>query len=217
MMDPEDVNTIIFDFDGTLCSGRYFEALGKEALNRIGQLVFGDSSTRWADPWMRGDITSDHIASYLSKHLSLSQEDILSALRRGCANMPLNQAVLGFARQQRTSDRKTALVTANMDVFTEVVVPAHDLGEVFDLILNTADHGTLDKCSLWRTALGTFGPVHAFSTALLIEDSPRMVSLFRSFGGWAYRYEGDEAFESWLHETGLSELTARPACSRPRG
>ncbi len=150
MIDPGQIKSIIFDFDGTLSFGRYFSTLGPDALAAVGQLVFGGNSGQWADPWMKGDISCRDIAAYLSKQLPESEECILSALRDGCSHMPLNVAVLDFALRSRQSGRKTALVTANMDVFTEVVVPAHGLDALFDLVLNTADHGTLDKSTLWR-------------------------------------------------------------------
>jgi FMN phosphatase YigB (HAD superfamily) len=204
IIDPQTISSVIFDFAGTLCSGRYFEPLGAESLEAIGTLVFGDSSPLWADPWMKGDLTSVDIASYLSKHLLHSEGDILSALRHGCSNMIFNPAVHGFALQQSAAGRKTALVTANMDVFSEVVVPSHELDAVFDLVLNTSDHRTLDKSMLWRKALGAFGPEFSFETSVLIDDSPRMISLFKSLGGHAYQYEGDPAFQAWLKETGFT-------------
>ncbi|MCP4641799.1 MAG: haloacid dehalogenase-like hydrolase [bacterium] len=203
MIDPDTITSVIFDFDGTLCSGRYFAPLGADALRRIGRLVFGENSARWADPWMRGELTCRDIAGYLSGHLDLSEDHILSALREGCANLTFNPAVHAFARQQREAGRKTALVTANMDVFTEVVVPAHGLDALFDIVLNTADHGTLDKDVLWRKAFATFGPEHTYASSLLIEDNPKMTALFESLGGNAHQYVEDGAFRMWLAEVGF--------------
>jgi hypothetical protein len=206
MIDPTQIQSIIFDFAGTLCSGRYFEQLAPESLDAIGSLIFSDSSAaQWADPWMKGNLTSRDIAAYLSDHLPESAEDILSALRQGCSRMTFNPVVHGFALEQRKTGRKTALVTVNMDVFSEVVVPSHALDSVFDLVLNTSDHLTLDKSILWHKAFGSFGPEFSFSTSVLIDDSPRMISLFRSLGGHAYQYEGDPAFQAWLEETGFRE------------
>ena len=205
MIDPAQIDSIIFDFAGTLCFGRYFEPLGQESLDTIGTLVFGDSSPRWADPWMRGDLTSQDIASYLSEHLVESEEVILSALRKGCSNMTFNPVVYGLALEQREVGRKTALVTINMDVFSEVVVPSHELDSVFDLVLNTADHRTLDKSILWRKAFGAFGPEFSFETSVLIDDSPKQISRFRSLGGHAYQYEGDQALQAWLEKTGFTQ------------
>ena len=201
---PGQINSVIFDFDGTLCFDRYFSPLGSDALDTIHSLLFGENSAQWADPWMNGDLTSRDIASYLSKHLPESEGEILSALRNGCARMSFRPVVYHFALHQR-GRRKTALITANMDILTEVVVPAHGLDKVFDLVLNTADHHTLDKRVLWRKALNIFGPEHSFTSTLLVEDSLKMVELFESLGGYAYRYEGDEALQAWLEETGFAE------------
>ena len=195
------INAVIVDFDGTLCCERYFARLGSEALDAIAGLVFGDASGLWADPWMRGDLTSADVAAYLSGHLGQTPETILSALREGCAEMRLNPAVLEFAVDQRARGRKTALVTANMDVFTEVVAPAHALNSVFDVVLNTSDHRTLDKAILWRKAFDSFGPGYSFASSLLVEDSPKMAALFESLGGFAHRYLGEGSFRSWLSET----------------
>jgi len=198
MIIPTNINSIFFDFNGTLCFGRYFELLGEESLDAIGTLVFGNNSALWAERWMKGDLTSRDVASYLSEHLAVSEEDILSALKQGCSNMTFNPAVYDFALQQRGTERKTALVTANMDVFTEVVVPAHGLEDVFDIVLNTSDYRTLDKSMLWQRALEVFGPEFSFSTSLLIDDSQVMISLFESLGGHGYLYENDPAFLAWL-------------------
>ena len=195
-----DINTVVFDFSGTLCSQRYFIPLGQPALDAIADLVFGAGSATWAEPWMRGDLNSRDIARYLAAHLPFSEQEILAALRGGCANMAFNPDVVDFAAEQRRLGRKTALVTANMDIFTDVVVPAHDLDAMFDIVLNTADFGVLDKGVLWRHAFDTFGPGYGYGSALLIEDSADAVADFRSRGGAAYQYVDDHAFADWLRD-----------------
>lgn len=204
-MNWKSIKSVVFDFDGTLCLDRYFKPLGQNALGVIAGLVFGENSKQWADPWMRGDLTSADVAAYLSTHLPESRETILSALRRGGSELTFSPAVLGFATHQRMAGRKTALVTANMDIFTEVVVPAHALGCLFDVVLNTADHLTLDKSVLWRKAFDSFGPGYSFASSLLVDDSPEMVDLFRSLGGFAYQYCGDDSLRVWLAEAQLTE------------
>lgn len=211
MLDPDRINTVIFDFAGTLCSERYFRPLGPAALDAIAQLVFGDNAKTWAEPWMRGDLASRDVADYLSQHLPFSADVVLTALREGCSRMTFNVAVHDFACRQRQAGRRTALVTANMDVFTETVVPAHDLDGLFDIVLNTADYGTLDKGVLWRAAFDAFGQGHDYASALLIEDRPERVADFRSLGGHAYRYEDDVAFEAWLRDSGFLACSRRPA------
>ena len=203
MIDPTRIDSVIFDFAGTLASGRYFEPLGQHALDVISDLVFDRDSTQWADPWMKGVLASEDIAAYLAHHLTEPKDRILSALHQGCASMVLHPAVHDFAVKQRSSMRKTALVTLNMDVFTDIVVPAHRLDCLFDLVLNSADFRTLDKSVLWRKAFDEFGAQHSFATSLLIDNCPRMISLFRSLGGQAFQYEGDESFQIWLADTGF--------------
>jgi len=76
---------------------------------------------------------------------------------------------------------------------------------LFDIVLNTSAERTLDKSILWRRALGAFGPEVSFATSLLIDDSQKMISLFESLGGHAYRYNNDQAFAAWLKETDFTK------------
>lgn len=204
MIDPASIRSVLFDFDGTLCSSRYFEPLGEQALATIGELLFSPHDTTRLHAWIKGDLTSDDIAAYLSGYLPESKSDIVSALHDGCKNLKFNDAVYNFAKQQPSAHRKTALVTANMDVFSDIVVPAHGLDELFDLILNTADHHTLDKAKLWQKSIDSFGPGHSISTTLLIDNSPAMVEQFHNLGGWAYHYTDDNSFRHWLIENTLA-------------
>jgi FMN phosphatase YigB (HAD superfamily) len=192
------VRCIVFDFGRTLSSGPYFGPLGWEGIARVSALVFGDNSPRWADPWMRGELSSRDVARYLAEHTPYAVEELLDALRRGCSDMAFNPAVWDLAVQQRGLGRKLALVTANMDVFTEVVVPAHRLDETFDAIVNSADYGTLDKVELWQRAFDIIGEGCSFEDSLLIEDSLANVDLFRALGGRAYRYTDDASLLAWL-------------------
>jgi len=194
----DQVRCIVFDFAGTLCSEAYFAPLGSGFQALVTELVFGDRSKGWADPWMRGEISSRDVVTYLARNSRHGRSEILAALREGCRNLTFNAAVWELARAQKAEGRKTALVTANMDVFSEVVAPANALADVFDVILNTADYGTLDKEILWRRAFQQLGGGHNFHTSLLIEDSPATIDLFSKLGGIAYRYTRDAELERWL-------------------
>jgi len=200
---PQDVRCIVFDFGFTLSSEPYFKTLGPEAVTRISALVFGDNLIRWADPWMRGELSSRDVARYLAQHTPYAVEELLDALRQGCSNMTFNPAVWDLAVRQRGLGRKLALVTGNMDVFTETIVPAHGLDEVFHAIVNSADYGTLDKAILWQQAFDLIGEWCAFGNSLLIEDSRTNVERFRALGGRAYQYTDDANLRAWLANHGL--------------
>jgi FMN phosphatase YigB (HAD superfamily) len=194
------ISCIIFDFAGTLCSDYFFTGLKPEYFNAVQHLIFGENSTKWADPWMAGELSSRDIAGYLSSHWPITEEEVLRTLYDGCSKMTFNPAVWRFAQKQKQSGRKIALVTLNMDVFTEIIVPSHNLDTTFDVIVNSSDHKELDKTKLFQTAFDLLGSnQYTFHTSLLIDDSQKQVDAFRRMGGMAYRYVGDAAFEEWVN------------------
>lgn len=85
-----------------------------------------------------------------------------------------------------------------MDVFTDIVVPSHNLADLFDVIINSADHDTLDKSILWQIAFDRLGEGIGYSDSLLIEDGTKHPTLFRRLGGHAYQYTTDIDLEHWL-------------------
>lgn len=200
---PTEVKCVVFDFAGTLCSESYFRPLGAAFLDLVAERVFGHSSEQWADPWMRGDISSHEIAAHLSRLSGLTEDAILDGLHDGCRTLGFNAAVWAFAKAQEREGRKTVLATANMDVFSEIVVPSHSLSIVFDVVVNTSDFGTLEKEVLWQEAFHRLGDGITFSNSLLIDDSPRMISIFRDMGGAAHQYTNDSEFQHWLAGNGF--------------
>ncbi len=194
-----NIKCVVFDFAFTLSSAFYFRTLGEEALQTVSNVLFNNPDSGISSAWMTGEISSHDVAEFLSPYLSLPASYILDALRDGCANLRFNDAVLQFAIAQRRLGRKTALVTVNSDVFTDVVVPTHDLNSVFDAIVNSSDHGTMDKTQLWPIAFQRLGPGYGYHNSLLIEDNERMVGSFRSLGGAAHQYQNDESFLAWLN------------------
>jgi len=197
---PPHIRCVVFDFADTLCSTHYFLPLGEEYERLISQLIFGASSPQWADPWMEGKVTAKEVAEYLAGHLPLSSSEILSGLYEGCRSLHFNPAVWDLALAQRPQGRKTALVTGNMDVFTEVVVPFYHLDRVFDVIVNSSDYGEGRKEILWPMAFEQLGRGYGYSNSLLIEDSLGNVRRFEGMGGMVHRYVDDPGLRSWLAE-----------------
>jgi FMN phosphatase YigB (HAD superfamily) len=192
------IQCVVFDFADTLCSDHYFTPLGEEHEKAISKLIFGENSSRWADPWMVGKVTAKEIAVYLAGHLPLSASAILDDLHEGCRSLRFNPAVWELALDQRRRGRKAALVTGNMEVFTEIVVPTHHLDQVFDTIVNSSDYGEGRKEVLWPIAFAQLGPVYTYANSLLIEDSMGNVERFRALGGAAHHYTSDRELMRWL-------------------
>ena len=197
-MNLEGIDCIVFDFGGTLSSDPYFKTLGPEGLGVANKLFTGQRDPDIVSDWMVGKLSSEDVAAHMSKILTVEPSEILAALRDGCVDLEFNQAVWDFAVEQHDLGRKTTLVTGNFDVFTDVIVPAHNLGGLFDAIVNSSDYGTYNKRLLWPIAFELLGGDFGYGNSLLIEDTIEQVQIFRANGGQAHQYVGDEDFCKWL-------------------
>jgi 2-hydroxy-3-keto-5-methylthiopentenyl-1-phosphate phosphatase len=198
------IKCVIFDFGFTLSSEFYFNVFPPDFplwQNVIQQKIFSDANI--VDEWMSGKISIRHIAELLRNEINLDVSEIVEFMEMGCENLEFNMAVLDFAISIRNKGVKTAIVTGNMDVFTNVVVPSHQLDEKFDVILNSFDYQELDKAVLWPIAFNLLGSEIEYSNSLLIEDGSQNVEKFRNYGGYAYKYSNDQEFLMWLDEIKL--------------
>jgi hypothetical protein len=198
-----DIRCVVFDFGMTLSSDHFFtiDPPGyPQWQSVIQEHIFHEESV--VIPWMMGDLGLVDIAKIVSQHIDLPLPILVDTMERGCTQMRLSPVVWNFACAQRAQGRKTALVTANMDVFTRIVVPLLHLDTVFDVIFNTADHHELRKEVLWERAFELLGGGISYATSLLIEDGLKEPALFRERGGVAYQYENDDLFRQWLEQLG---------------
>ena len=194
-----NIRCVVFDFGFTLSSDLYFTLAPPnypQWRTIIQEIIFDQKPI--VNAWMRGELTLSDIAAIVGTHIDLPVPVIVETMQQGCRTMRFNPVVWEFACAQRGQGRKTALVTANMDVFTNVVVPAHRLDQVFDVILNTADYHDLRKERLWDRAFAMLGSGIDYGNSLLIEDGSKEPALFRARGGYAYQYENDDSLHAWL-------------------
>lgn len=188
---------IVIDFHQTLCSGLFFATLEAPVIEKIERLFWqGDAELQHR--WMTGEVTAQQIVEHLSVQVGMSADALNASLREGCRRLSLNEMVWAFARSARAAGKRTALVTVNADVFSEDIVPAHGLDRVFDVIINSADHGTTDKCRLWPIAFDRLGGGIGYANSFLIEDGEQSPRQFVEAGGKAYRYHDDVAFGNWI-------------------
>ena len=199
-VDFSDCRSVIFDFSGTVCSDLYFRMPPTNCprwSETIQREIFGNHAT--IDRWTRGELTLHDMAKHLSTILSRDAESIVDVMKEGCRNLKLDEAVLQFAREQRSNGIPTALVTGNLDLFTDVVVPSHHLDRKFDVIVNSFDYGVNDRETLWNIAFGEIGPKISFSGSLLIDDRQDNIELFSKLGGRTYHYRGNSSFLDDMH------------------
>jgi hypothetical protein len=197
------IRCVVFDFGFTLCPDYYFNLTPPNCPDWheiIQRQIFGDPVL--IDRWLEGSLNTVDIAQILARYIDLDPAEIVRYMELGCQNLRMNPAVWNFACEQNANGRKTALVTANMDVFTRVVVPYHHLDTVFDVILNTADFGELRKDHLWPIAFERLGEGIGYGNSFLIEDGNEAPRRFRELGGRAYQYSTDEEFLRWKEAVG---------------
>lgn len=193
------VKCIVFDFANTLSSDLYFQTQPEFCPNwreLFQKYVFSDKQ-RLTD-WCTGKISTSDIASIMQKHIKIPIDTIIAEMYNGCKNISFNQAVWQFTESQRNIGRKTALVTINMDIFTNIIVPFYGLDRIFDVIINSADYSTDNKLELWQVAYKLFDSNISYNNSLLIDDSDKWVTEFRNCGGEAYRYKNDNEFNQWI-------------------
>jgi len=194
---------IVFDWGGTLSPDLYFNITPPGYPNwrdTIQARIF--SREEIVGPWMAGHLTMADIARELQSEIDLNIPTILHYMEIGCRNLAINRAVWDFAVAQRKAGRATVLVTGNVEVFDSVVVPDHQLTQLFDVIVNSRNHKTTDKEILWPIAFQGVSPEIGYHNSLLIEDCPSNVARFRANGGVAHQYTDDGAFQAWLRSSG---------------
>jgi FMN phosphatase YigB (HAD superfamily) len=198
-INPADIRCIVFDFGFTLSSDLYFKIPPPECPNwqqLIQQHIFSNNDL--VDDWMRANISLKDIAEELVPIVHMEHPRIMKFLKAGCHKLDFNQAVFDFALEQRQRGRKSVIVTNNMDVFTQIVVPQHNLHDKFDIIINSFDYQEIDKSILWAKAFELLGKGISYRQSLLIEDGENNVKKFRRNGGYAYQYVNDKHFLAWL-------------------
>ena len=195
---------IIFDFAFTLCSDHYFKICPNnypEWYNYFQEKIFSNSDI--IRNWLINKITSTDIARKISNDIKLEEKYILKYMRLGCENLKFNHNIYEFAKSLKNKNIYSVLVTNNFDIFTEVVVPKHDLKNIFDVIVNSANYGTDDKNILWNIAFKNIENNISYGNSLLIEDSEANIIKFQKNGGSVYKYINDDKFMEWRNKVNI--------------
>lgn len=147
---------------------------------------------RHAAGWDVGAISWAQVTDALAERTGLTVEAVAAHARRCCRDLAFNPSAWRVARERRLPQ---AIVTVNPDLFSDHVVPVHDLEEVFDLIVASWMEGTTDKPDLCDIALRRLRFGGARSEALLIDNRAELVEAWRDRGGAGYWFRDDAQFE----------------------
>lgn len=182
---------IIFDFDGVIGKGLFYQPTMQkgypETYSWLQKNVFGDKEL--VDNWMRGAIDSCRINNLISQNCGMDYKLLTRLFEKSVSDMKLDRNTLRVAQELKKMNKKMAIVSNNMDVFSIITAKRKELAEVFDLIINSSDYGMVKKDNggeLYRIALSRLDSSQ--EEALLIDDSENAVEIFTKLGGYAHHF-----------------------------
>jgi|WetSurMetagenome_2_1015567.scaffolds.fasta_scaffold401078_1 FMN phosphatase YigB (HAD superfamily) len=198
-------SAVLFDFDGVLCTDRFYSNIEKDfplAIRFINETIF-DGVHNYANRWMRGEFSYHEINKLISKATSVPFDRLTEVFIASVRQMRINPTLVQFALSLKQRGIKTALVTDNMDIFSEITIPEKRLADIFPVIINSFDHKRLkldDNGKLFDIALEKLG-LDSYKGVCLVDNSSSVCALFSSKGGYSYQYSGQKEFESWVKVT----------------
>jgi len=192
---------VLFDFDGVLCHDHFYDktflAERPEVCAWVNTHIFNDAElTR---KWMRGQMSSIEINEFVADGTGIDFSVVQKKFEDSIRLMRLDERVVQLAERLMLSGIKTGIVTDNMDVFSSITVPDKNLDELFNVILNSSDHGLLkqdDNGKVFDVALEALDV--KIENALHIDDSPKNIELFKNKGGNGFLYKDFNELEKLL-------------------
>lgn len=200
----KQINTVLFDFDGVICSDYFYFTLEDQhsrLYSDINEHIFhNDNYKKLINQWMRGALTYQKFNRVIAKKLGTKSSLLDDALESSVRQMTMNEPLLEFSSQLRSIGIKTIIFTDNMDIFEKVTIPHHKLGDHFDDCFSSHKHNLLKKDQDWQlldkvlTAHNT-----SYEETLLIDDSKSIGSIMEKRGGNFYLYpRGGHVKDFWI-------------------
>ncbi|MEM7113278.1 MAG: hypothetical protein AAF614_12660 [Chloroflexota bacterium] len=193
------INCVLFDFGDTL-------ALEQWMLQSSAAYPEWESTYRreiWnvaeiGEQWGRGELASADIAQRMATALTISPEAAHQQMVENCKKLTYFPHIMAYVQKRRQLGMKQAILTLNADIFSDVVVPHYQLHTLFDVVVNSCHHGTLDKAELSQHVFAHYGGDIGFHNGLLIDNSQHHLDRFAAQGGATYLFTTDEQFASDL-------------------
>jgi len=193
--------TVLFDFDGVLCRDRFYEKTllleNEDVYQWIQENIFGNQDL--VREWMRGKISWKQINKIISDNTGFDWEQLNQLFVSSVIKMEIDHKIKQLAQEIKDLGIKVAIVTDNMDIFSEVTVSNHNLNKIFDEILNSADYGLLkkdDDGQLFEVVLKKLNC--DIKNSLLIDDSESTIDFYRNKGGDGFHYQNFSDLKTWL-------------------
>lgn len=196
-----DVHAILFDFHHVLSHDHFYESTllpeHKEVSDWISQTIFGDHEL--VRDWMRGKTTwrmlHDRIVAETGMDRLLLDQLFIESVKQ----MKIVDDMVCLAREVKEKGFKIAIVSDNMDIFSEVTVPHQKFDQLFDAVFNSADHGLLKQDEHGKLFQHVASILEVpIEQSIFIDDSKNNVDLFRELGGRAITHTDPESTRKHL-------------------
>ena len=205
-MDQKKLSLILFDFHNVLSQDRFYTTLidtHPEVYQKIVETLFFPEGYKLISQWMRGELSYKDIHKIIAPVVGLSAAFLDEALVESIKKIELNEKILEFSQKMRSLGIKVAILTDNMDVFTEIYIPYVGLDKKFDKIFSSACQ---KKLKLDNNSEFIFDAILEMNSTpentLFIDDCIDNGDLFKEAGGIFYQYdnyiEGHSKFIIWF-------------------
>lgn len=188
----------IFDFDGTLCHDRFYMKTlvpqYSEIYEWIQENIFGNKEL--VRDWMRNTITSEEVNKMIADTTKINYQILNELFIESVQQMKMDFGMMSEAAKLKRDGAKIAIVTNNMDVFSDIIVKKNNLDKTFDIIVNSADYGLLkndENGKLFDVALNKLE--ENIKNCTLIDDSSFSLNLFKLKGGEGLLYKGQTTLD----------------------
>lgn len=201
------VRAVLFDYDQTLSHDPFFgltmDASHPVIIDWIQKNVFGDKE--YVGRWMMNEVNSRMVCERISREAGITVDELWPLFRESVARMRLVPEVLEMVRELKARGIKLGVVSDNMDVFDEIIVPAHGLDQMFDVLVNSANHGQFKKDEggkLFDLALQKLEV--SIGESMLVDDSAGTCQFYREKGGQAFHYQKNpDDLKAFLQANGM--------------
>lgn len=201
--------TVIFDFNGVLCHDHFYSNPHYRRLDEqyhgiydfIQTHIFQDEDR--VNAWMRNQLTTDDVNRFIAAQTAIDFDTLSDILRESVIRMRVDQRLIDRVLALKQSGVLVALVTDNMDVFSQTTIQNHQLDSIFDVIVNSADYGILkgdDHGKLFDIAHNQLRSQAGYQASLLIDDSAQARLIYEKKGGHTYPYTSFREFTNWMEQ-----------------
>ena len=194
------IKCLLWDFGDTLCDERFIWGSGPEWM-----ALYKTFDGGLGDDWSTHRLDTRAFAEKASAFLQVDPEQMIQHMVERCLHIQWFEFTYKFFKSRQLPQ---GIVTVNPDLFSEVIVPMHDLDEFADVIVTSWEEHNIDKSILCKLAIdrlpGHFKP----EEALLIDNRMDNIDAWANVGGAGYHYTTDQQFQN---DVATGKLThARP-------